>query len=232
MFENPPHPDVQAMHTADVLAFLEHHPDFLRHHADRFGLKQVHDRVVVSLVDRQMLEWKDKVRQLEGRMQQLVRLGEANDLIQARAHRLSLVLIRATSLGTLVDGVKHCFAEEFGLDHMALRLWHPAISQENVLFNGRCEVAQLSRNLSAPYCGPYVTDEVMSWFAPLPVLQSFCQVSLRTESGEPFGVLVLASEDPDRFTFDMHTYYLAQMGELISSALMRTLGPLLPSERA
>ena len=70
------------MQSDDVLAFLEHHPDFLQHHAERFGLKQPADRVVVSLVDRQMLELKDRARQLEARLQQLVRHGEANDLIR------------------------------------------------------------------------------------------------------------------------------------------------------
>jgi uncharacterized protein YigA (DUF484 family) len=39
-----------------------------------------------------------------------------------------------------------------------------------------------------------------------------------------FGLLVLASDDAQRFTFDMHTHYLAQMGEIISAALLRVLG--------
>lgn len=210
------------MQSDDVLAFLENHPDFLQHHAERFGLKHASERVVVSLVDRQMLELKDRTRQLEARLQQLIRHGESNDLIQSRMHQLALTLLAATTPEEAVEGVRHCFARDFGLDRMALRLWHPKAETHAELYNGRAEVASLARNLSAPYCGPYVNDEILSWLPPVPVLQSFCQVALR-DKGETFGLLVLASDDPERFTFDMHTHYLAQMGELISTTLARLL---------
>lgn len=211
------------MQSDDVLAFLENHPDFLQHHAERFGLKHASERVVVSLVDRQMLDLKDRARQLEARLQQLIRHGEANDLIQARTHQLSLCLMAATSLESAVHGVKTCFARDFGLDRMALRLWHPKAEAQAELYNNRNEVTSLTRNLSAPYCGPYVNDEILSWLPPVPVLQSFCQVALRDDHGEVFGLLVLASDDAERFTFDMHTHYLAQMGELIATTLSRIL---------
>jgi uncharacterized protein YigA (DUF484 family) len=55
------------------------------------------------------------------------------------------------------------------------------------------------------------------------VLQSFAQVALRGADGQAFGILVLASDDPQRFTFDMHTQYLAQIGELASAALLSAL---------
>ena len=61
------------MQTDDVLAFLDQHPDFLAHHAERLGLKPSgapQDRVVVSLAERQMLDLKDRNRQLESRLQQ------------------------------------------------------------------------------------------------------------------------------------------------------------------
>ena len=211
------------MQSDDVLAFLEHHPDFLQHHAERFGLKQPADRVVVSLVDRQMLELKDRARQLEARLQQLVRHGEANDLIQARAHQLSLALVAATTLTGLVSSIKSSFERDFGLDRVAMRLWQPEAQGLADLYCARADIALLARNLSAPYCGPYVNDEMLSWFPPIPVLQSFCQVALRDTAGEANGILVLASDDTERVTFDMHTHYLAQMGELISLALDRIL---------
>ncbi|BEV71145.1 DUF484 family protein [Paludibacterium sp. THUN1379] len=212
------------MQSDDVLAFLENHPDFLQHHADRFGLKQQNDRVVVSLVDRQMLELKDRCRQLEARLQQLVRHGENNDQIQLRMHRLALTLLQAETPARLSESLARCFADEFGLDRMALRLWHPAAASFGDAFNARSDVAMLARNLNTPYCGPYVNDEVMSWFPAVPVLQSFSQVALRDAGGEPFGLLVLASDDAQRFTHDMHTHYLVQIGELISAACLRVLG--------
>ncbi|WP_028535650.1 DUF484 family protein [Paludibacterium yongneupense] len=213
------------MQSDDVLAFLENHPDFLTHHADRFGLKPgSHDRVVVSLVDRQLLELKDKNRQQEARLAQLLRHGEANDLIQLRSHKLALALVRASTPEALLQVLPAALSEQFGLDRSALRLWHPAAEVLAApAYTARLDIRSLARNLSAPYCGPYANDEVLSWFPPMPVLQSFSQLALRDDRGEAFGILVLASEDPERFTFDMHTHYLAQIGDLIAAAWLRIL---------
>lgn len=214
------------MHSDEVLTYLENHPDFLLHHAEQFGLRPApaaQDRVVVSLAERQMLELKDKNRQLEARLHQLIRHGEANDRIIGCAHRMSLALQLAATLPDVIAALEKCFHEDFGINRLAIRLWHPN-AEANPCYNARHEVLALARNLSAPYCGPYVNDEVLGWFPPMPVLQSFSQIALQDASGAAFGILVLASDDPQRFTFDMHTHYLAQMGELISAALTRVLG--------
>jgi uncharacterized protein len=217
------HSDAPTVQSDEVLAFLENHPDFLSHHADRFGLKQSQERVVVSLVDRQLLELKDRNRQLEARLQQLVQHGEANDLTQARLHALVLGLLSAGSAEDVCHHLKTCFEQAFGLDRMALRLWRAGAESLGEVYSTRAEVVLLARNLSTPYCGPYANDEVLSWFPAVPVLQSFCQIPLRDEKGEAFGLLVLASDDPARFTFDMYTHYLDQIGDMVSAALERVL---------
>ena len=53
-------------------------------------------------------------------------------------------------------------------------------------------------------------------------LRSFVYVCLRAE--RPFGLLVLASPDADRFTRDMGILYLTRLGELVSMALRRHAG--------
>jgi uncharacterized protein YigA (DUF484 family) len=55
-----------------------------------------------------------------------------------------------------------------------------------------------------------------------PHLRSFSYVPLR--GSEAFGLLALASEDPQRFYADMGTLYLKRLGELISTALSQHLG--------
>jgi uncharacterized protein YigA (DUF484 family) len=41
------------------------------------------------------------------------------------------------------------------------------------------------------------------------------------DKGETFGLLMLASEDPQRFYPEMGTVYLSRIGDLVSAALMR-----------
>lgn len=209
------------MQNDDVLAFLDAHPDFLNQHAPRFGLKSSHDRVVVSFAERQLLEMKDQNRQLEARLVQLVRHGEQNDLILSRCHQLSLALMQADTLEQAADAIVRTFDKQFGLPRVALRLWHDA-ANPGPFYNAKQDIRLLAGNLCAPYCGPYVNDEILSWFPTQPVLQSFATIALR-QQGEAFGLLVLGSEDSQRFSQDMQTHYLAQMGELIAVALQRVL---------
>jgi uncharacterized protein YigA (DUF484 family) len=211
------------MHGEEILAYLEAQKDFLKRYADQLGLRN-NDRVVVPLAERQLLEARDQKRQLEARLSQLLQHGETNDLTNARMHQLALAMVQAESLDALVAALTACFANEFGLDRVALKLWHPKAEKHGNLYNGRNDIALLARNLTAPYCGPYVNDEVLSWFPTKPVLQSFAQVALKPAGREPFGLLVLAFDDPERFTLHMHTEYLARIGELISTGLVRVLG--------
>jgi uncharacterized protein YigA (DUF484 family) len=210
------------MQSDEVLAWLEQHPDFLKRYADQLGLRNK-DRVVVPLAERQLLEARDQNRQLEARLAQLMRHGEANDLTIARTHKLALEMLRPHTLASLAAALRLCFEGEFGLNRCALKLWHPKAETESTLYTARADTIQLARNLSTPYCGPYVNDEVLGWFPATPVLQSFAQVPLRETGQEPFGLLVLASDDAERFTYNMHTQYLARIGELVSTGLARIL---------
>lgn len=211
------------MQSEEILAYLEENPDFLKRYADQLGLRDK-DRVVVPLAERQLLDARDQKRQLEAKLSQLLHHGETNDLTNARMHQLALAMIQAESLPAAIEALTACFTKEFGLDRVAIKLWHPKAESHRNLYNGRNDIALLARNLSTPYCGPYVNDEVLSWFPVKPVLQSFAQVQLKQAEQEPFGLLVLASDDPERFTLNMHTQYLARIGELISAGLTRVLG--------
>jgi len=52
-------------------------------------------------------------------------------------------------------------------------------------------------------------------------LKSFAYITLRNDKA--FGLLALASEDPQRFYPGMGTLYLKRLGELISTSLVRFL---------
>ncbi|MDF0606418.1 DUF484 family protein [Neisseriaceae bacterium TC5R-5] len=216
------------MQDDEVLAFLEQHPDFLAHHAERLGLNVGHtqqQRGVVSLIERQLLDLKDHNRQLSARLQQLLQHGEANDLIINNIHQLSLALQSCHTAKAICSALEQCFARDFALNRLAIRLCHPASEDLAECYRPQANIIALSKNLATPYCGPYVNDEVLSWFPALPVLQSFAQLALRDQHQQVFGIMVLATDDPQRFTFDNHTHYLTQIGELISSALSRVLTP-------
>lgn len=200
----------------DVLSFLDQHPDFLEQNAGRFGLKPSHDRIV-SFAERQMLDLRDQNRQLEVRLQQMLQFGELNDKIVTRCHALSLGLLKSGSVEEAVLATHDLLKAQFGLDRSAIRLWHPS-RKDSADYCSRKEIQQLAQNQAQPYCGPYINDEMLAWLPGQPVLQSFASVALRVD-GAAFGVLLIGSDDAERFTRDMQTQYLAQIGELISARI-------------
>lgn len=200
----------------DVLSFLDQHPDFLEQHAARYGLRPSHDRIV-SFAERQMLDLRDQNRQLEARMQQMLQFGELNDKIVLRCHALSLSLLGAGSVDEALLRTHDTLRIQFGLDRSAIRLWHPS-RKDNEDYCPRKEIQQLAQNQTQPYCGPYINDEMLGWLPGQPVLQSFASVALRVD-GRAFGILLIGSDDAERFTRDMQTHYLAQIGELVSARI-------------
>jgi hypothetical protein len=77
-------------------------------------------------------------------------------------------------------------------------------------------------SLANPYCTGHAMVDTGAWFGDAGAhLRSFSYLPLR--DGEAFGLLALASEDPQRFYPEMGTLYLKRLGELVSSALARHL---------
>ena len=60
--------------------------------------------------------------------------------------------------------------------------------------------------LTAPFCGPATGLEAVSWLDEPAAARSVALIALRTQPGQaPFGMLVLASGEPQRFASDMAT---------------------------
>ena len=66
----------------------------------------------------------------------------------------------------------------------------------------------------------------MQWVAEPASVMSMALVPLRRVGvSEAFGLLVLASPDPTRYSADMGTEFLSRIGELAGAALARLLPP-------
>jgi uncharacterized protein YigA (DUF484 family) len=77
--------------------------------------------------------------------------------------------------------------------------------------------------MEQPVCGPLAVDAASDWFGEVsPHLRAFACIPLRpTATSEPVGLLVLASEEANRFYASMGTLYLERLGQLIGAALVR-----------
>ena len=79
-------------------------------------------------------------------------------------------------------------------------------------------------SLSGPYCGVNAGFEAVQWVAEPASVMSMALIPLRDAAlPEAFGLLVLASPDPTRYSADMGTEFLTRIGELAAAALVRLL---------
>ena len=84
------------------------------------------------------------------------------------------------------------------------------------------EVMQFVDAMKTPYCGSHPVYETNLWFGEhAPHLKSYALVPLK--SGRTFGMLLMASENAERFYADMGTVFLSRIGDILAHCLARHL---------
>ena len=220
------------MLTAEQVAeYLRQNPGFFENHVDILMNLQVphpHGGRAVSIGERQLVAVREKSRLLEDKLRELIAFGEDNDAVGEKVHRLSCRLMDAPSLDATLDTLYLDLLDHFAVPHVAVRLWR--VAEENPETKEfaavPAEMREFVDKMPAPYCGHHAVYESQSWFGEAaPHLKSFALVALKRD-GVVFGVVALASEDPQRFYPEMGTLYLARIGELVSHALWRFVTPV------
>lgn len=205
----------------DVMRFLRAHPDFLAEHGELFTELTVphpqHDGQAISLAERQLHALRDKIRQLEMKLAELIRFGEQNDDISSKVHRLALALIEAGDGTAARHALLHNLREDFAVPHAALQFWLE--DQGETVFSA--ELCTELAKMEKPYCGAPDNIELLSCFGEAgPHVRSLALIPLR-DAQQVVGVLALGSAEAERFYADMGTFYLRRIGELVSAALLR-----------
>ncbi|MGQ5521696.1 DUF484 family protein [Chitinimonas sp. PSY-7] len=216
-----------SIHSPDVATWLKANPHFFEEYADLVAeifIPHPHGGRAIPIAERQILALREKNKLIENKLAELLQFGEENDQIGDKVHQLSMALLQARDLSGVLATLNYHLQEHFRVPHVAIRLWGNEVDETLSEFAPVSpDVQQLAQSLGSPYCGPYVTDEVGEWLGESSVrLKSFAQVALKID-GAPFGLLVLASEDVQRFYPEMGTLYLTRISELASAALARCL---------
>ena len=215
------------MKSEEVAQYLQNHPQFFEEHADlvsRMLIPHPHGGRTISITERQMLALRDKNRQLENKMAELLGFGEENDAISEKMHRLGVAMIAAGSIQSVIHTLNFHLRDDFAIPHFALRLWWPGNAAELSEFSDTSEASRnFAETLAHPYCGPTSGLQTASWFGEAaPHIRSQGLIALR-DGGGTAGMLALGSEDPERFYTGMGTLYLERLGEMASAALGRAL---------
>lgn len=212
------------MEPSEVADYLKSHPEFFEHHADMLTQLQIpdpHGDRAISITERQLVALRERNRQLESKLVELVGFGEENDVISEKAHDLAVAMVRAETLATVMSVLHSHLGDAFLVPHVALRLWgvDPVDGREE-FSPVNMETVSFVDSLADPYCGPGAVIGSADWLAS--DVQSLALIPLRRD-GEAFGMLALGSEDAQRFSQETGTIFLARFGDLAAAALLRTL---------
>lgn len=210
----------QAQQVAD---YLVRHPNFFNDHptllADLY-IPHPHGTHAVSMSERQLIALRDKVRTLETKLAELIRFGEENDAISEKLHALTLALMAARCADDIVAALNLHLYEGFAVPHYALRVWNLGQSDLAIAQPVDDAVRKAVQGMAFPVCGMPALPEALAWFGEIaPHLRSFATIPLTHH--DCVGVLVLASEEPDRFYASMGTLYLSRLAQLLAAAMQR-----------
>jgi uncharacterized protein YigA (DUF484 family) len=202
------------MRAEDVADYLQNNPEFFEAHAQMLAdivIPHPYGGRTISLSERQMLTLRERVKELEKKLHDLVELSRENDAVQNKVHQYVLSLFAARDLATQQDVAVSKLREIFSVPHAVIHLWssHPPSS----------EVMAFAEQHQQPVCAHQAVHDTQQWFGEGDAhLRSFAYLPLR-RGEQTIGMLVLASEDVQRFYPEMGTVFLQRIAETVSSAL-------------
>lgn len=220
---------IQGITEDDIANFLANTPGFFERHAELLGsvrLTSPHGQRAVSLQERQMEMLRDKIRGLEGKIIEMIRHGQENVAIADKLHRWTRALMLTTNAGDLPEVLVRELMHQFMIPQAGIRVWGGADDFDGLDFAKpvSADVKSLAGSLTLPYCGINSGFEAAQWLDDSVAAMSLAMIPLRHgETTEAFGMLVLASPDPTRYTADMGTEFLMRIGEIASAGLSRLL---------
>ena len=208
-----------------VAQYLTEHPRFFEEHASLiadFKLASPLSGKAVSLQERQMEVMRDKYKALELRLSELMRLAAENEAIANKFHRWTQVMLEAEDHGSMPHAIVSGLKSAFEVPQATLRVWGtvPEFAGEWFVRGVSDDARIFANSLLAPYCGSNKDFEAVRWLDDASGIQSTVILPLRRKGDkQAFGLLIMGSPDPGRFTSMMGTDFLVNMAETASTAL-------------
>ncbi len=212
-----------------VSDYLKNNPAFFDTNPELVSELQLsHDSGnTVSLIERQVQVLREQNRTLKTKFQNLIDVARENDQLNERLHKLTLEMIRSSSLNELITCMAQQLKDNFHADAFSTHIigLDTAVQSDCTAYAIQDEkkFGELFESLvktKQPTCGRF-SDHQLNYLFP------DSDSSIKSAAIVPFGtpatvgVLAIGSNDGSRFHSTMGTIYLSQLAELFSSLLSR-----------
>ena len=169
---------------------------------------------------------RDRIKGLEMKIIEMMRHGQENVAIADRLQRWTRALLLTPEPADLPQTVVDVLRHEFLIPQAAIRLWGAGPRYAALPFAQAVsdDAQAFVSSLALPYCGVNSGFEPARWLDDAGTVASLALIPLRHGAGDgAFGLLVLGSPDPTRYSAEMGTEFLMRIGEVASAALSRLL---------
>lgn len=207
-----------------VADYLEENPEFFNRQTEFLTSLRIpdHQRGTVSLVERQLIQQRQKIHNLEEEITQLMVIANQNEQLFSLYSDLYLRLLDCTSASELLDCLHVATTQLLSLSACKLWLAKPSMVNHDTLINQDCQEILTNRLAESDYYfGRLQQSEQQQIFAT-PTLGSVVLVKLEYLE-ETVGFLAISSQDAEHFDPRMDTLLLGQFKKLVAKLLHQHL---------
>ncbi|MGR9089271.1 MAG: DUF484 family protein [Gammaproteobacteria bacterium] len=206
-----------------VAAYLKANPAFFADHPD--VLHEIDIRHAsggaVSLLERQVTSLRTENQRLKAQFHELVQLAEANQRLITRIHQLALLLMEAAGPQAIFATLADHLMRDFNAERVRTLVFaEPACAESPPLPEfvgadcGDRTLFRRSLERREAQCGELAAEQAAYLFPEANSRGSAVLLPLGAKSWD--GLLVVSSDDANRFNDDMGTEFLTYLGDVVS----------------
>ena len=222
-------PDGPILDDDAVVAYLESELEFFERHPEVISkLALPHESgSATSLVERQVSLLRERNIDLRKRLNELLNNAGMNDDVFLKTRTLTLALMDTIDLQGLDNVLETSLIEGFDASHgiCYVRDWQAPTTHQHIVGVAANDEPPFPRlfNQPAPICGIYRPSEYRAMFAGSDLTQpgSVALVPVRLRNLE--AILVIGSDDPQRFVPEKGTLFLEYISDVLSRTLDRVM---------
>ncbi len=222
-----PTPELTDEHVAQ---YLRAHSDFFTQHPELLEDLSVPHATgeAISLIERQVGILRNKNQQLERELHQLIAVAKENQQVSSKLHTFMLSVVAARGFGVSLSSIRDLLHADFPDTKVSIRLFGilPDITLKDCKrIAATLPKSKLTQALFSSHARGVVfltKRQISNVFKRAPdnkPIHSAVAVALRKR--QPLGILFLGSTDAQRFQSNMGTFFLGNLGEIISAKLQQ-----------
>ncbi len=208
----------------DVSEWLSQNPDFFADQSVLLeSLQLSHDtQGAVSLIEHQVSVLRNKNKSLRGKLSELIELANDNERISTQLHKLSLTLLEADTLDSVLTVAREQLNTVFNAEAVSIRLFKTGNKDKAPYFIKARDVSKLFSSAYRTHnvlCGTLSKEQNDIVFQDVD-FEVKSSVFIPLNEGRPIGFLAMASAKKSRFTPSMGTHFVSSLGELVGRAVI------------